>query len=289
MKVLAIGVLVASVLFFVGGALSARSYSDNLDDANSAPDITSVTLVEPHAGTLQIAVTVANFQALPANSWINLWFDLDLNQETGNGGDEALVRYLANDSVALYIWNGEGLVQRATAAIDASFSAGTLTLSVPRGVLGAESTFGVLAVSGRGQQDGGFELIASDSAPDSDHSAYVGPTAASSLDPANDHDAAPDVAAIRITDAKDGWVSFAISTPNLTTLASDSLVVLAIDSDHRRGTGESGVDVRVAAVGRELELSALASVVESLDIGSGSHPREAAQRGRRGDVRDSPQ
>jgi hypothetical protein len=254
LKKVATGALGACVLVFAGVALSAGSYSDTVGDANVAPDITSLTVAEPVAGSLRITVTVANFPTLPTNSWVNVWFDLDSNPTTGDGGDEALVRYLSDGGLELYVWNGTQLVEGPTADVMASFSAGALTLSVPRSVLGAESAFGILAVSGRGQDLGGDELIASDYAPDSDRSAYVGPASASFPDPANDQDAAPDIAAIRVTDAKDGWVSFGITTPNFATLAGDSLVVLTIDADNRRSPGELGADVRVTSVGREFEL-----------------------------------
>ncbi len=33
-----------------------------------------------------------NYQTLPVNSWVNLWFDLDSDPSTGDDGDEGLVR-----------------------------------------------------------------------------------------------------------------------------------------------------------------------------------------------------
>jgi hypothetical protein len=160
-------------------ALSAASYTDTVGDANAAPDLTSVTVAEPVAGSLQTTVSVGNFQSLPTNSWINIWFDFnfdfDFDSRTGESGDEALVRYLSDGALELYVWNGAQLVESPTAGTTASFSAGTLTLSVLKGVLGANAAFGILAVNARGQELGDEELIASDYAPDSGRSAFVGP------------------------------------------------------------------------------------------------------------------
>ena len=109
-----------------------------------------------------------------------------------------------------------------TTSVTASFSAGALTLSVPKSVLGAESSFGILVISARGQEIADEELIAADYAPNSGGSAFVGPAAAVFPDGASDHEAAPDIGSICVTDAKDGWVSFAITTPNYVKLPSES-------------------------------------------------------------------
>ncbi len=107
--------LAACAFVFAGVALSAGSYSDTLGDANAAPDLTSVTVAEPVAGSLQITVSVGNFQSLPTNSWINIWFDLDSDPTSGDSGDEALVRYLWDGVVELHAWNGSQLVEGPTA------------------------------------------------------------------------------------------------------------------------------------------------------------------------------
>ena len=246
--------LAACAFVFAGVALSAASYSDTVGDANAAPDLTSVTVAEPVAGSLQITVSVGNFQSLPTNSWVNIWFDLDSDPMTGESGDEALVRYLSDGALELYVWNGAQLVEGPTAGTTASFSAGTLTLSVPKGVLGANAAFGILAVSARGQVLGDEELIASDFAPDSGRSVFVGPALTAFADPPNDHDAAPDIASIRVSDAKNGWVSFAITTSNYTTLPSETIVSLSIDADNRLSTGDGGAEVRINSLDGEFEL-----------------------------------
>lgn len=73
-------------------------------------------------------------------------------------------------------------------------------------------------------------------------------------DPPNDHDAVPDIASIRVSDAKNGWVSFAITTPNYTTLPSETIVSVSIDADNRRSTGDGGVEVRITSLDGEFEL-----------------------------------
>jgi hypothetical protein len=86
------GFVAATILLGASAALAAHGYTDRADDANAAPDITSLDVAEETPGVLTIHLSVGNYQALPANSWVNLWFDLDSNSLTGDGGDEALVR-----------------------------------------------------------------------------------------------------------------------------------------------------------------------------------------------------
>lgn len=246
--------LVACALVFAGVALSAGSYSDVRGDNNAAPDITSVGVAEPVMGSIELTIAVGNFQTLPDNSWVNVWFDLDSDPETGDGGDEALVRYLSDGSLAVYVWDGAQLADAPAASVSASFSAGTLTLSLPKSVLGAESSFGILVVSARGQALAEEELIAADYAPGSGRFAFVGPAAAGFTDGASDHDAAPDIGSIRVRDAKDGWVSFAITTSNYARLPVESILSVSIDSDNRRTSGDEGADVRITSRAGEFEL-----------------------------------
>lgn len=254
LKKLVAGALVACGPVFAAAALSAASFSDPVGDDNEAPDITSVHIAESVPDALTITVSIGNFQTLPTNSWLNIWFDLDSDQGTGDAGDEALLRYLSDGGLRLYVWNGTQLVERETTGVTGSFAAGVLRLSAPKVALGVGSTFGILAVSARGQSLGDEELIASDYAPDSNRSAYAGPASTAFPDPADDQDAAPDIASIRVSDAKNGWVSFAIGTPNYASLPGESIVALSIDADNRLSTGEEGADVRITSFGGEFEL-----------------------------------
>ena len=112
------GVAVA-VLVLAGMAVAARGYSDAAGDSNAAPDITSVEVAEGTPGVLAIKLSVGNYASLPVSSWVNLWFDLDSDQGTGDAGDEALVRYHADGRVELYAWNGSQLVAGSTDGVTA--------------------------------------------------------------------------------------------------------------------------------------------------------------------------
>jgi hypothetical protein len=249
-----VGGVVLAMLVPASVALSAHGYADVADDANTAPDITSLEVVEATAGVLTIRLSVANFQLLPAESWVNLWFDLDSDQATGDAGDEALVRYRSDGGVELYAWDGAQLVEGSTANVTASFAAGVLSVSLPRASIAAAESFGLLAVSSRAQSLGQDELIASDYAPNAGRSAYVVPGLKAFPDAIGDHDAAPDVTSVRVSDAKSGWITFAITTPNYATLPSESAIVLTVDSDSNPETGEGGAELTLTLLGGEVVL-----------------------------------
>ncbi len=251
MKRLLAGGLAAASMLGAGAALAARGYADPAGDANAAPDITSVSVAEASAGTLMIGVNVGNYQTLPVNSWVNLWFDLDSDPSTGDDGDEALVRYSADGAMELYAWDGARLVAGPTTGVTGTFSAGVLTMSVARSSIAAAGPFGILAVSSRGQDEGSAQLIASDYAPDVGRSAFAGTAPSAFPDPADDEDAAPDITSVRVSDAKSGWVTFAIATPNYASLPSEAALVVFIDSDENARTGDSGADLRVTVADRQ--------------------------------------
>jgi hypothetical protein len=236
-------------------ALGARGFSDPRDDANTAPDLTSLDVSEATAGVVTIKVTVGNFQALPPNSWVNLWFDVDSNAGTGDdAGDEALVRYLATGEVEVFTWNGTQYAPGSTAGLSGSFAAGVLTVSLPRSSIGAVAAFGLLAVTSRGQPVGDEELVASDFLPNAGRSTFTGPGPASFPDAAGDHDAAPDIAAVRVSDARNGWITFSITTPNYAVLPEQSAIVVSIDADDNPGTGDSGTELELALAAGEMSL-----------------------------------
>ena len=254
MKRLLAGGLATAMLLVAGTALAARGYTDASGDANDAPDIVSVDVAEATADVLTITVSVANYQSLPTNSWVNLWFDLDSDPSTGDAGDEALVRYSADGEMSLYLWNGSRLVEGSTAGVTGSFAAGALTLSLPRSSIEAQHAFGILAVSSRGQVEGTDQLIASDYAPDVGRSAFAGASPSAYPDPANDEDVAPDITSVRVSDVKSGWISFAVSTPNYAALPSKALLILFVDVDDSVRTGEEGAELRLTVLDRQLTL-----------------------------------
>ena len=57
-----------------------------------------------------------------------------------------------------------------------------------------------------------------------------------------------------MTDAKDGWISFAVSTPNYATVPPESVLLVAIDRDNRATTGDGGADALITAVAGEISL-----------------------------------
>ena len=172
---LVVGAVCATFLI-AGAALGARGFSDPGGDTNTAPDLTSLEVAEAPAGTIAIKVVVANYTALPANSWFNLWFDVDANSSTGDdAGDEALVRYQSTGAMELYTWNGSQYVAGSTAGAVAAFTAGALTVSIPRASINAVGAFAMLAVGSRGQPVADEELVASDFVPNAGRARFAGP------------------------------------------------------------------------------------------------------------------
>jgi hypothetical protein len=255
----------AAVFVFAGLGAAATSFSDASGDNNEAPDVTSVKVAETPLGTISVSVAVANYESLPADSWFNLWFDLDSNAATGDEGDEALVRYLSGGRLESFRWNGSELVAQPTTGMTSSFAAGVLTLAIPKAALADAGTFGVLAVASRSQVLGEDEFVASDYAPDLGlgRSAYVAPVEMAFVDAGGDHDAAPDVTSVNVTDAKSGWISIAISTPNYAELPLDTGLVVRIDRDNRASTGDGGADILITAGGGEVLLERWDPVVKT--------------------------
>ena len=242
-KLLAVLVATVSALTLAGFALAAASFSDPPGDNNSAPDMSSVTVSESADGMLTVAVAVSNFQALPTNSWFNLWFDLDSNASTGDDGDEALVQYFDDGGLQFHRWNGSALVRRPATGMTATFTAGLLTFTGPKTAFDNVTSFNLLTVASRGQDVGDDdELVASDVAPNNGRGRYLAPGPLSVAELAGDHEGAPDVTSVKVTDSKSGMLSFVVSTPSHATLTPSTWVELDVDIDRRRATGDGGVE-----------------------------------------------
>jgi hypothetical protein len=253
MRVSVVGAAAAAALLFVSLAIGASSYTDAAGDHNEAPDITSVELSEAADGLVTIVIGVRNYQALPDDSWFNLWFDLDSDPNTGDAGDETLVRYVSTGALEIYDFDGAEMIQRPLpAGITGRFSAGVLTITVPKVDLGGDTIFGVLAVSSRRQALGETEFIASDFSPDRGRSAYTGPAQAAYPDPSNDEDAAPDITSVRATDDRAGWITLTVATPNYASLPGEAVLAVAIDRDSRPSTGDAGAELLLRSIGGEL-------------------------------------
>jgi hypothetical protein len=253
MRLLVAGAAACTLLAFAGLAFGARSFTDASNDNNAAPDVTSVSLSQA-SGMLTLTVAVQNYATLPNDSWFNLWFDVDNSSSTGDpAGDERLIRYLNDGSVEYYAWNGSEFAQGSAAGISGSFAAGTLTLTAPLATLGNPATFGVLAVSSRNQRRDEASFVASDFAPNSGRSVFTG-AAAAFPDATGDHDAAPDIGAVNVSDTRDGWIRFAITTTNFVTLPAESFVFIDFDRDNRAISGDGGAEVALTYTSGEFAL-----------------------------------
>jgi hypothetical protein len=122
-------------------------------------------------------VTTSSELALPGNAWFNLWFDLDVNPETGVVGSDALVRYLPEREPELFLWNGSTLVQAPATGVSGVYESGVLTMSIPNAALGGTGSFGIVVVSVRRQLVGAGAFTASDFAPNL-RSRFIGASSA---------------------------------------------------------------------------------------------------------------
>ena len=248
------GAALLAVLAVAGVASGASSYTDSEGDDNAAPDIVSVALSEAD-GVLEIRVRVANYDTLPPSSWFNLWFDTDGDSETGDSvGDDALVRFASDGSIELRVWGEGGFASTSPEGIAASFVAGLLTVSVPTSSLGPLSSPGILVVGVRSSVVAMETLTTADFAPEELRFRWVRLARTEIADFEGDNDAAPDITTIRVSDAKDGWITFAISTPNRPILPEKSLVAVSIDRDANPATGDNGSEMTLTTLGGEVRL-----------------------------------
>jgi hypothetical protein len=237
-----------------GGAYGDASFMDPAGDDNAAPDITTVSLAATDAA-LEIAVGVGNYQTLVGESWVNVWLELDGNEATGVVGFDALARYLAGGQLEFLVARGSDLVQQPGVALAASVEPGTLTIRIPRAAVGGATALRILAVGGRRQRLGAGTFVASDFAPDTGSYGWTSTAQpARFADAERDHEAAPDVTAVRASDTSDGWIRFAISTRNHASLPIQSIVVLYLDTDIRSATGEDGAELAIPYTSGEVNL-----------------------------------
>ncbi len=236
------------LLLFTGSALGlsgASSFTDVPGDDNAAPDITSVAVTDSSPSSVTLKVVSANYPTLDVGTWFNLYFDIDANPSTGILGGERLVRYVQDVGVSTQLFSsaGNNWVTLTPTGIVSAYDAGELTLTIPRTALGGADPLGVHVISGRRQPMGAAVFIASDFAPNQGFLNWAGTATASSADPADDNEAAPDITSVQVSDTAKGWIRFAITTPNYVQLrGEDTLVFLQIDTDFRRSTGQVGAD-----------------------------------------------
>jgi hypothetical protein len=232
-----VGVLAATGLagFLVAaaGASPSATYSDPSDDANEAPDITSVTVDDASPGAVNVRVTVGNFDELPSESRIILQFDLDRNARTGVAGDELVIRYWDDGTLDVLRWDGIRLSPGSREGLSASFDSGSLSFTAGREALGGSAAFDLLVLSARTQQVGIGRVTSTDFAPGSGRSTYALPGHASFPDAAGDHDAAPDITAISVSDNAAGIIQVRVTTPNYRVLPGDKIIGVGFDLEGR--------------------------------------------------------
>ena len=160
------------------------------------------------------------------------------------------MQYFDDGGLRFYRWNGSTLVRRPASGMTAGYTAGVLNVAAPKTAFDGATSFNLLTVSSRGQDVGEDEdLIASDSAPNSGRGRWVSPGPLSVADLAGDHEAAPDVTDVRVTDSASGTISFAVSTPSHAALTAGTWIELDVDIDRRHSTGGGGAETFVALSG----------------------------------------
>ena len=224
-----LGATSAGLLVASAGAAPSATYADPVGDGNETPDISSVTVDDSTSGALSIRVQVANFDRLPSDSRIILEFDLDRNANTGVAGDELVVRFWDDGLFEVLRWDGIRLSPAPTDGMTASFASSTFRFSAERAALGDATSFGLIVLSARNQQLDIGRVTGTDYVPPTGRSVYTFPGPASFADPVGDHDAAPDITSISVSDTPGGKVEVRVATPNYPTLPVDK--VLGVDFD----------------------------------------------------------
>jgi hypothetical protein len=220
------------------GAYGSAFFADAADDANEAPDISSVTVDDAGSGPVRMRIAFANFQVLPADCRVLLRLDLDRNEQTGSFGDEITVRYSSNGTLELFRWNGSQLAAVPATGMSATLANGVLVIVVDRAHLAGAASYGVIAVAARTQSAGIGLVTATDFAPGSGRSVYSAPGPVSFPDPNDDQDVAADITSIAVTDTPAGRVQFELTTANYGTLPPDKLIGIGIDIRGRPDTDD---------------------------------------------------
>jgi hypothetical protein len=202
-------ILVLAAAALGATALAGAGYTDPPGDSSQALDIRTITISETPDARLTFAVEIVGRPQLEAGSRIDIWFDLDNNQSTGDEGDEALARYQAGAALQFYRWVDGELVRRPTSGMSGSYAGGTYTFFGPMSALDRVSSFGALVITrGAGVDE---DVYAFDAAPDRGRLAYVSPGPASETDAVGDVPVAADLTSVKVTDGKDGTITFSIA------------------------------------------------------------------------------
>ena len=57
-----------------------------------------------------------------------------------------------------------------------------------------------------------------------------------------------------MSDAKDGWISIAVATPNYATLPGEAVLLFSLDLDNKASTGDNGAEGLITVIGGEIQL-----------------------------------
>ena len=229
----------AGALVATGLSVAAASFADESGDANAAPDITSIRVSESADGTRHGRRLHRELHVAPERQLDQRLVRRRLERRHGLRRRRDLLRYLSSGQLELFEWDGLAMLRKALPArITGRFADGELTLTVPTSDLGGDSSFGVLAISSLRQQVILSQFTSSDFAPDQGRSAYTARRWRPSPIPGNDEDVAPDIVGVRVDDTTDGWIRFAVATPNYAALTADSALWIGVDTDNRAATSD---------------------------------------------------
>jgi hypothetical protein len=192
-----------------------------------------VVVEEANPGVVNVRVSVGNFQALPSESRIILQFDLDQKPTTGVAGDELVIRFWNDDTLDVLRWDGIRMSPGSADGLSASFASGSLSFTAERAALGGSSAFDLLVLSARTQQAGIGRVTSTDFAPGSGRTTHALPGKVSLTDPAGDHDSAPDITSISVSDTAAGIIQVRVATPNYPVLSADKIIGVGFDLEGR--------------------------------------------------------
>jgi hypothetical protein len=138
-------------------------FSDAAGDATGgAPDVTTVDVTSDAAGTITFRVTVGGLPA--ADTYVDLWIDVDRSSATGDQGVEYNI-YLQGSDFAAFgeRWSGSDWVDWAPTTARTGFANGVWTLTINRSDLNNTGSFNFYYITSKWS---GTTLLGRDDAPD---------------------------------------------------------------------------------------------------------------------------
>ena len=159
-RIFLLAAILASLLFAVGGAGAASTFTDPPNDAvGGAVDLTQIVVSNDGDGNVTFALT-ANRAAFTSDDFVAIVLDTDKNTGTGTSGVDYALVVDATGALLLH-WNG-GTFDRNTPQTTLRTANNNMTVTINRNELGATRGFVFAVFSGLDSND-----AADDSAPDS--------------------------------------------------------------------------------------------------------------------------